>query len=156
MLSHSNVLLWYNQGLLHKIIGIQPGTQGAKLREACKLCRLKTHPDKGGDTEIFKIVEETVKILLNDLPEVKLHQPIWLNSLRQQIDRCRLGFDRGCGDIGQMQRLREEFRRAFHEYQQRVEAEQLRREQQVRDERECQERIAELKKEIADLKKERD
>ena len=150
MFSYSNVSLWFSQGQLHKILGIQPGTHGAKLREACKLARLKTHPDKGGDVEVFKIVEETIKILLNDLPEVKLHQPIWLNSLRQQIDRCRLGFDRGCGDIGQMQRLREEFKRAFHEYQQRVEAEHLRREQTVREERERQERIAQLKKEKAD------
>ena len=155
MFSYSNVSLWYSQGQLHNILGIQPGSHGAILRGACKLARLKTHPDKGGDADVFKLVEETIKILLNDLPEAsssELYQPIWLNRLCQQINRCRFAFGRGCGNIEQIQRLREEYKRMFHEYQQRVEAEearrvqeQMRREQQAaasqRRAREHQERI---------------
>ena len=65
----------FEAGLLHKIIGVRPGTTGKELKEACQRARLLHHPDKGGDGQIFGIVEEAIKLLLNDLPDFGVNTP---------------------------------------------------------------------------------
>ena len=70
MSSYNSIAHWYSQGLLHKIVGVQPGTDGAKLKEACRVARLRSHPDKGGDGRVFSIVESAIQLLLNILPDI--------------------------------------------------------------------------------------
>ena len=150
MLSYSNISLWYSEGRLHTIIGFQPGTQGAKLKEACKLARLRTHPDKGGDAAVFKIVEETVKYFSMIYQKLRIISLSGLIDFVSKIDCCRLAFDRGCGDIEQMQRLRAEYKRNFHEHQRVEEEEEARREQKAREEREYQAFVDRLNKDEED------
>ena len=105
MSSYNSIAHWYSQGLLHKIVGVQPGTAGAKLKEACRVARLRAHPDKGGDGKIFSIVESAIQLLLNVLPDL----PQLLNyrrtpakvinllrelvMLHREIEQCRQSFD---------------------------------------------------------------
>ena len=58
----------FEAGFLHKIIGVKPGTYGKELKDACQRARLRHHPDKGGNGQLFGIVEEAIKLLLNILP----------------------------------------------------------------------------------------
>ena len=144
----------FEAGFLHKIIGVRPGTTGKELKEACQRARLRNHPDKGGDTEIFKIVETTVQLLLNELPSCADNAPLLLRALRIEIDELRLVFDRGLGgNVKQLQHLREEYKKAFLEYQQHLEEveerrarEQIQRERRAREARELQEHIDRINK----------
>ena len=138
----------FEAGHLHKIVGVRPGTTGNKLKEACQRARLRHHPDKGGATELFNIVEAIVQLCLNNLPSCGENTPVHLRALHMQIDNERSVFDRGRGDVKQLQRLRENYKRHFHAHQQHLEEvearrvrEQLQRERRVREARELQEYI---------------
>ena len=85
----------FEAGQLHRIVGVRPGTTGKELKEACQRARLRHHPDKGGNTEIYKIVEATVQLLLNNLPSCGENAPDLLRVLHMHIVDERRAFDRG-------------------------------------------------------------
>ena len=60
----SKVAELFEAGHLHKIIGVRPGTTGKELKDACQRARPRTHPDMVGNAELFKIIEATVKLLV--------------------------------------------------------------------------------------------
>ena len=54
---------------LYELIGVKPGASRGDIKAACRAAQLKSHPDKpGGDTELFKLVDDAAQLLLNDLP----------------------------------------------------------------------------------------
>ncbi len=59
----------YQAGRLYELIGVSPGASRGDIKAACRAAQLKSHPDKpGGDTELFKLVDDAAQLLLNDLP----------------------------------------------------------------------------------------
>ena len=55
------------QGRLAELVGASPGATPAELRAACKRAQLKSHPDKGGDAELFRLVRHAVEQITQDL-----------------------------------------------------------------------------------------
>ena len=65
-------------GRLHEIVGVRPGATRAEVKKACQSARLRTHPDKqGGDTSLFRIVEDAVQQLLYEGPRFDGPTPGW-------------------------------------------------------------------------------
>ena len=121
MPSYNTITHWYNQGLLYKIVGVQPGTGGAKLKEACRVARLSSHPDKGGDGKVFNIVELAIQLLLNVLPDIPHDRtpPRHLVLLRKEVEQCRESFDMSAGtggDVTRLERTRERYITAHQHY----------------------------------------
>ena len=66
-LQRANAL--HRAGRLYELIGVKPGASRGDIKAACRAAQLKSHPDKpGGDTELFKLVDDAAQLLLNDLP----------------------------------------------------------------------------------------
>lgn len=137
-----NALLWFHRGHLHKIIGVRPCATRVELKEACRRARLRSHPDKpGGDQHLFRIVEDTVQLLLNNLPSFDGVLPMPLILLREEIERCRRKFDTGIGgSVIQLQYLRGRY---ADEYQIHMDKRQA-LEQKLKEEQSLQERIAKI------------
>ena len=76
MADHAAALL--RAGRLHEIVGVRPGATRAEVKKACQSARLRTHPDKqGGDTSLFRIVEDAVQQLLYEGPRFDGPTPGW-------------------------------------------------------------------------------
>ncbi len=61
---------------LYELIGVKPGASRGDIKAACRAAQLKSHPDKpGGDTELFKLVDDAAQLLLNDLPSFDCPPP---------------------------------------------------------------------------------
>ena len=59
----------FQAGKLHELVGVSPGAPLEEVKAACRAAQLRTHPDKGGDSEIFKLVQQAVESLLgNECP----------------------------------------------------------------------------------------
>ena len=130
MSSYNSIAHLYSQGQLHKIIGVQPGTVGAKLKEACRVARLRSHPDKGGDGRVFSIVESAIQLLLNILPDIP-HDgtpPARLVVLRKTVELCRQSFDLFGGDVTRLENLREAYITDHQRYLEQLRIERERRE----------------------------
>ena len=117
-------------GYLQTIVGVWSGTSCKDLKEACKRTRLRTHPDKGGNGELFIIVEEAAQLLLNVPPDFVGIPPIRFRALCLEVVHRRSVFDRGLGgDVRQLQRLRvndfSEHQEYLHELQEKTAIEEL-------------------------------
>ncbi len=74
-------------GRFHEIVGVRPGATKEDVKKACQSARLRTHPDKqGGDTALFRVVEEAVQQLLYECPRFDGPIPAWAVSLFAKIE----------------------------------------------------------------------
>ena len=76
-------------GRIYEMVNVRPGASSEEIKKACKSARLRNHPDKGGDAEVFKLVEAAIELLLNELPNFDGPPPPWTMSLCTQIEICR-------------------------------------------------------------------
>ena len=53
-------------GRLHELVGIAPNASQAEVKAGCKRAYLRHHPDRGGHTEIFKLVYAASEQLKSD------------------------------------------------------------------------------------------
>ena len=58
----------FQAGRLFELVGVDPRASPAALKAACRAAQLRTHPDKGGSAEEFRITEAAVQLLLNVNP----------------------------------------------------------------------------------------
>ena len=58
----------FQAGKLFELVGVDPRASPAELKAACRAAQLRTHPDKGGSAEEFRITEAAVQLLLNVNP----------------------------------------------------------------------------------------
>ena len=59
----------HQAGRLYELIGVRPGASRGDIKAACRAAQLKSHPDKpGGDTELFKLIDDAAQLLVNDVP----------------------------------------------------------------------------------------
>ena len=81
----------HQAGRLHELIGVSPGASQKVIKAACRAAQLKSHPDKpGGDTELFKLVDDAAQLLVNDLPSFDSTQAVHLRA-KIESRRCEIG-----------------------------------------------------------------
>lgn len=76
-------------GRIHELLNVKHDTTNAEIKKSCKQARIRNHPDKGGDLELFKVVENAIELLTNELPTFDGNIPPWLNNIRNQIESIR-------------------------------------------------------------------
>lgn len=77
----------FQAGRLYELVGVSPGAPLEEVKAACRAAQLRTHPDKGGDSEIFKLVQQATETLLGDeCPrDFGGNTPSWAASRLQDI-----------------------------------------------------------------------
>lgn len=55
-------------GRIHELLNVNHDATHGEIKKACKHARMRNHPDKGGDLEVFKVVEMAIELLTNELP----------------------------------------------------------------------------------------
>jgi curved DNA-binding protein CbpA len=64
----------HQAGRLYDLIGLMPGASRGDIKAACRAAQLKSHPDKGGDAELFRLIDDASQLLVNDLPHFETAQ----------------------------------------------------------------------------------
>ena len=81
----------HQAGRLYELIGVMPGASRGDIKAACRAAQLKSHPDKpGGDTELFKLIDDATQLLVNDIPRLEGAQAV---DLRAKIQYKRADID---------------------------------------------------------------
>ena len=83
----------HQAGRLYELIGVSPGASRGELKAACRAAQLRAHPDKGGDTEVFKVLDAAVQLLLNDFPRFDGPPPTQAADLMAKIEERRCEID---------------------------------------------------------------
>jgi curved DNA-binding protein CbpA len=83
----------FQAGRLYELIGVSPGASRGELKAACRAAQLRAHPDKGGDTEVFKVLDAAVQLLLNDFPRFDGPPPTQATDLMAKIEERRYEID---------------------------------------------------------------
>jgi DnaJ family protein A protein 2 len=70
----------------YNILGVSKNATESEIQRAYKKAALKNHPDKGGDTEVFKNINEA-KEVLTDSNKRKIYDTYGLDGLNQMNNR---------------------------------------------------------------------
>ena len=82
----------HQAGKLYELIGVRPGASRGDIKAACRAAQLKSHPDKpGGDTELFKLIDDAAQLLVNDIPS--LEGGAQAKDIRAKIEHRRAEID---------------------------------------------------------------
>lgn len=82
----------HQAGRLYELIGVRPGASRGDIKAACRAAQLKSHPDKpGGDTELFKLIDDAAQLLVNDLPSF---ESVQAKGIRAKIEYRRAEIDK--------------------------------------------------------------
>ena len=121
----------FQAGRLFELVGVDPRALPSELKAACRAAQLRTHPDKGGSAEEFRVTEAAVQLLLNVNPRFDGdHADPRASDLLERIDSRRADLRRWetrlldlgnneeqiriskcllADDVRDLQRLREEY-----------------------------------------------
>ena len=64
----------HEAGRLYELVGLMPGASRGDIKAACRAAQLKAHPDKGGDADLFRLIDDAFPLLVNDLPHFETAQ----------------------------------------------------------------------------------
>ena len=60
-LTAANARALVQAGRLRELIGVAPDASPEEMKAACKRALLTHHPDKGGNAEIFKVIQPALQ-----------------------------------------------------------------------------------------------
>ena len=127
----------FQAGKLFELVGVDHRASPAELKAACRAAQLRTHPDKGGSAEEFRITEAAVQLLLNvnprfddpralDLLERINYRRADLNNWETRLleltneEQIRITKCLLAGDVSDLQRLREEYAKMHRDHVQKA------------------------------------
>ena len=82
-------------GNFHEVVGVSPGASREEGHAACRAAQLRTHPDKGGNADLFNIIQAAVdKLQLDENIYVfNGRTPGWAKTQLNNIAEARHGIE---------------------------------------------------------------
>ena len=85
----------FRAGNFHEVVGVSPGASREEVHAACRAAQLRTHPDKGGNADLFKVIQDAVEKLQIDENVYVFNgrTPGWAKTQLRDIAEARQGIE---------------------------------------------------------------
>lgn len=82
-------------GNFHEVVGVSPGASREEVHAACRAAQLRTHPDRGGNADLFKVIQDAVEKLRIDenIYVFNGRTPGWAKTQLRSIAEARQGIE---------------------------------------------------------------